>query len=214
MPIAAHSSRAAAGGRAQRGPEGAWQNRLVPATLAFVTSRAEKAQEARRMGFNVLQRPLELPEPQALDPSDIVEAKARAAYELLAVPVLVEDSGLAVSAWGGFPGALVKWLEKSVGLEGIARMLDAFPDRSATAVCVVAAFDGSTLQAARGEARGAIAPSPRGSGGFGWDRLFVPEGQERTFAEMTPEEKDRVSHRWRAWESLASRFPGLRGSVE
>jgi XTP/dITP diphosphohydrolase len=181
----------------------------VAPSLVLVTTRAEKAEEARRMGFPVEQRSLELPEPQALDPAEIVEAKARAAFERLSVPVLVEDSGLAIAAWGGFPGALVKWMEKTVGLEGIARMLDPFPDRSATAVCVIASFDGRRLRTARGETRGAIAAAPRGKRGFGWDRLFVPEGEARTFAEMEPGEKDRVSHRWRAWTRLAESLPEL-----
>jgi XTP/dITP diphosphohydrolase len=182
----------------------------VPAPLLLVTSRAEKVEEARRMGFAVEQRELDLPEPQALDPEEVVGAKARAAFEQLGMPVLVEDSGLAVAAWGGFPGALVKWMEKTVGLEGIARMLDPFPDRRATAICVVASFDGLDLRIGRGESSGSIARVPRGARGFGWDRLFVPEAQTRTFAEMEPEEKDRVSHRRRAWEALAVRWPGLR----
>ena len=176
---------------------------MRPLPLVFVTSRAEKALEAARLGFEVERLDLDLPEPQALDPSDIVEAKARAAYERIARPVLVEDSGLAVRAWGGFPGALVKWLEKSAGTAGLAKMLDPFPDRSATAVCAIAYCDGGEVVTARGETAGSIAASPRGSGGFGWDCLFVPEGERRTFAEMAPEEKDRISHRRRAWEALA-----------
>jgi XTP/dITP diphosphohydrolase len=175
--------------------------------LVFVTSRAEKAAEAARLGFRIERLDVDLPEPQALDPSDIVEAKARAAYALLERPVLVEDSGLAVRAWGGFPGALVKWVEKSAGVAALARMLDAFPDRSATAVCAIAFCDGGEVLTARGEVAGSIARSPRGEGGFGWDVLFVPEGESRTFAEMRPDEKDRVSHRRRAWEALAKRLP-------
>jgi XTP/dITP diphosphohydrolase len=182
----------------------------VAAPLVLVTSRAEKAEEARRMGFAVEQRALELLEPQALDPEEVVEAKARAAFARLRTPVLVEDSGLAVAAWGGFPGALVKWMEETVGLEGIARMLDPFPDRRATAVCVVASFDGKQLRLGRGESAGSIAPAPRGARGFGWDRIFVPAAETRTFAEMEPDEKDRISHRRRAWEALAARWPGLR----
>jgi len=182
----------------------------VPAAWTLVTTRREKAEEARRLGFFVEQAALDLPEPQALDPAEVVEAKARAAFGRLSRPVLVEDSGLSIASWNGFPGALVKWLEQGAGLEGIARMLDAFPDRSATAVCAVASFDGEELVAARGEVAGAIAPRPRGSGGFGWDRLFVPSGDSRTFAEMAPEEKDALSHRRRAWEALARRLPALR----
>ncbi len=90
-------------------------------------------------------------------------------------------------------------------------MLDGFADRSAVATCAVAFFDGSRLVAARGEVAGRIAASPRGSGGFGWDAVFVPEGSDQTFAEMTAEQKDAVSHRRRAWESLALRIaPELR----
>jgi XTP/dITP diphosphohydrolase len=171
--------------------------------VVFVTSRAEKALEAARLGFEIERLDLDLPEPQALDPSEIVEAKARSAYTLLARPVLVEDSGLSVRAWGGFPGALVKWLEKGAGVHGLARMLDAFADRGATAVCAIAYCDGGEVLTARGETRGTIAHAPRGAGGFGWDAVFIPEGGDRTFAEMAPEEKDHVSHRRRAWDAMA-----------
>lgn len=172
----------------------------------FVTGRPEKALEAKRLGFPLERIDLDLPEPQALEPAEVAEAKARAAFERLGRAVLVEDSGLAVAAWGGFPGALVKWLEKTAGLDGIARMLDPFPDRSARAVCAIAYFDGETLHAARGVVEGSIAASPRGSQGFGWDALFVPNGGDRTFAEMAPAEKDRVSHRGKAWEEMARRM--------
>ena len=178
----------------------------------FVTSRAEKAQEAERLGFRIERLDLDLPEPQALDPSEIVQEKARAAYRILSRPVVVEDSGLAIRAWGGFPGALVKWLEQSAGVGALARMLDAFPDRAATAVCAIAFCDGSEVLTARGESQGSIAASPRGGRGFGWDVLFVPEGSDRTFAEMAGDEKDRVSHRRRAWEALARKLPLARGA--
>jgi len=175
--------------------------------LVFVTSRPEKAREAERLGFEIDRLHLELPEPQALDPSEIVEEKARNAYAILSRPVLVEDSGLAIHAWGGFPGALVKWVEKSAGVPAIARMLDGFSDRSATALCAIGYCDGGEVVTARGETTGSIADAPRGNGGFGWDVLFLPEGSDRTFAEMSPEEKDAISHRRRAWDALAAKLP-------
>ncbi len=181
-------------------------NPRVSRKPVLVTSREEKAAEARRLGFNLECVGLDLPEPQALDPGEIVEAKARAAYATLRRPVIVEDSGLAIHAWGGFPGALVKWIEKSAGVSVMARMLDGFANRSAVATCAVAFFDGSRLVTARGEVAGSIVSSPRGEGGFGWDVLFVPEGSDRTFAQMSGEEKDAVSHRRRAWGALAERI--------
>ncbi|HEY3204158.1 MAG TPA: non-canonical purine NTP pyrophosphatase [Thermoanaerobaculia bacterium] len=175
--------------------------------VVFVTSRPEKAREAERLGFEIERLYLELSERQALDPSEIVEAKARTAYEMLSRPVLVEDSGLSIRAWGGFPGALVKWLERSAGVPALARMLDPFPDRSATATCAIAYCDGGDIVTARGETPGQIAAGPRGTNGFGWDVIFIPEGGDRTFAEMAAEEKDRISHRRRAWDALAVRLP-------
>ena len=171
-----------------------------------MTSRAEKAEEAARLGFALERIDLELPEPQSLDPSEVAEIKVRAAFDRLQRPVLVEDSGLEILAWGGFPGALVKWLEKTAGLDGIVRMLDPFPDRSARAVCAIACFDGERLLVARGVTEGSIAPAPRGRGGFGWDSIFVPHNSDRTFAEMIPADKDAVSHRGRAWRELSRKI--------
>ena len=174
--------------------------------LRLVTTRREKAEEAQRLGFSIEQELLELPEPQSLDPSEIAAHKARAAWERVRRPVVVEDSGLSVTAWGGFPGALVKWMEKTVGLANMARMLEPFADRSATARCALCYFDGIQLVDALGECPGSIAPSPRGIAGFGWDALFIPNGDARTFAEMTPAEKDAVSHRNRAWMVLGEKL--------
>ncbi|MEO8191301.1 MAG: non-canonical purine NTP pyrophosphatase [Acidobacteriota bacterium] len=175
--------------------------------IAFVTSRVEKAEEARRMGFSIDCVSLDLPEPQALDPRDIVDAKARAAFGHLSRPVLVEDSALSIRAWGGFPGALVKWLERGAGVAAIPRMLASWDDREAVACCVVAFFDGDRIVTGRGECTGRIASSPRGGSGFGWDTIFEPEGSALTFAEMGAGRKDLVSHRRRAWEDLAARLP-------
>jgi non-canonical purine NTP pyrophosphatase (RdgB/HAM1 family) len=179
------------------------------AAWTLVTSRAEKAREAERMGFSIDRVDLDLPEPQALDPAEIVEVKARAAYAALRRAVVVEDSGLHLLAWNGFPGALVKWIEKSAGVAAIPRMLESWEDRSAKATCALAWFDGDRLVAVKGDVSGAIARAPRGTGGFGWDTIFEPEGEARTFAEMAGEEKDRLSHRRRAWEALAKAIERL-----
>ena len=172
--------------------------------LKFVTSNADKVREASE----ILGHPLEqvssvaVHEIQTHDPAEIVKHKARQAYEELKCPVLVEDSGLIFTAWNGLPGALVKWFEVSVGCEGLLRMLDGFGDREACAVCVVAVFDGREIRMAKGEVRGSIADHVRGNNGFGWDVIFIPEGYENTFAEMKPSEKNAISHRRQAFESL------------
>jgi XTP/dITP diphosphohydrolase len=158
------------------------------------------------MGFILERLALDLPEPQSLDPSHVVRSKVLDAWDRLRRPVLVEDSGLGVAAWGWFPGALVKWLEKAAGLEAMVRMVDAFPDRRARAVCALACFDGESLVESRGETDGRIATTPTGTLGFGWDPIFVPDGFDRTYAELSAAEKDSISHRGRAWKQLAGKL--------
>src|SRR5262249_56054370 len=97
-------------------------------------------------------------------------------------------------------GAVVKWGEKGGGGAGVGRMGEGFSERSATALCAIGYCDGGEVVTARGETSGSIADAPRGDGGFGWDVLFLPEGSDRTFAEMSPEEKDAISHRRPPWD--------------
>ena len=177
----------------------------------FVTTNEHKRREVQEiLGFALEGADLDLPEIQAIDPAEVATEKVRAAREALGgpdVPVLVEDSGLMVDAWGGFPGALTKWLMSSVGNEGLLRMLGPGEDRSARAVCVVglAEADG-TVRTFRGEVLGTLAPEPRGEGGFGYDPVFVPGWSSMTYAEMG-EGKNADSHRARA-------FGAVRGWLE
>ena len=172
----------------------------------FVTTNEHKRREVQGiLGVELERAELDLPEIQAIDPGEVAAEKARAAREALgapALPVLVEDSGLMVDAWGGFPGALTKWLMRGVGNEGLLRLLGDEEDRSATAVCVVALAEaGGAVRTFRGEVRGTVAPEPRGGGGFGYDPVFVPEWSSLTYAEMG-EGKNADSHRARAFRAV------------
>ena len=101
----------------------------------FVTTNEHKRREVQEiLGVALERADLDLPEIQAIDPAEVAAEKARAAREALGdpdLPVLVEDSGLMVDAWDGFPGALTKWIMNSVGNEGLLRMLAPADDRSA-----------------------------------------------------------------------------------
>ncbi len=168
----------------------------------FVTSNENKLREAAKiLGVDLDRADLEVPEIQSLDFGEVAAAKARAAHEALGAPsypVIVDDSGLAIRAWGGFPGALTKWLMKSVGNAGLLKMLATEEDRSALAVCVVAVAESSgSVQVFRGVVRGEVSREPRGESGFGFDPIFIREGETRTYAEMG-EEKSADSHRARA----------------
>lgn len=180
----------------------------APPGIAFVTSNPGKAREASHfLGRPVHAVPLDLPEIQSLDFAEVARAKALAAVAAVGGPVLVEDSGLEVAAWGGFPGPMTKWiLAGPLGPAGLARMLDPFPDRSAAAVSALALANpgdrAENVLVAVGRRDGTIAVEPRGHRGFGWDVVFVPSGGTRTYAEMTEEEKNLDSHRARAFAAL------------
>src|ERR687898_3542451 len=172
----------------------------------FVTTNEHKRREVQQiLGVALEGANLDLPEIQAIDPAEVAAEKASAARKALGdpdLPVLVEDSGLMVDAWGGFPGALTKWVMKSVGNEGLLRMLAPGEDRSARAVCVVALADtGGTVRTFRGEVQGTVAQRPRGAGGFGYDPVFVPEWTSMTYAELG-EGKNADSHRARAFRAV------------
>lgn len=176
--------------------------------LVFVTSNDGKRREAEAvLGFALDHRGLDLVEPQSLDVHDVVRSKAAAAYELIDAPVLVEDTALELLGLGGFPGPLIRWLLASVGPDGISRMAAAFGDPRAVVRCVTCATDGTETVVGEGVVFGTIAREPRGAGGFGWDSVFIPDdGDGRTYGEMENEEKNAISHRYKAFVALREAF--------
>ena len=171
-----------------------------------MTTNEHKLREVQEiLGVALESVDFDLPEIQAIDPAEVATEKARAARKALGgpdFPILVEDSGLMVDAWDGFPGALTKWLMSSVGNEGLLRMLGPGNDRSARAVCVVALAEADgTVRTFRGEVAGTLALEPRGVGGFGYDPVFIPGWSSMTYAEMG-EGKNVDSHRAQAFGAV------------
>lgn len=138
-------------------------------------------------------------------------AKARQAVHHTGLPAVADDSGLTVDALHGMPGVLsARWAGRHgddvANLQLVLGQLADVPDerRGASFVCAAAFVlpDGAE-HVVEAVVRGTLLRAPRGSGGFGYDPLFLPEGSQRTTAEMTPGEKDAVSHRGRALRALA-----------
>jgi len=145
---------------------------------------------------------IDLPEPQSLDLEEVLRAKVEAALAAAGAPVVVEETGLELAALNGFPGPLVRWMLDAVGAEGIARTAIALGDPRATAVCRLAWSDGAATVVGRGETSGELVLPPRGGHGFGWDPVFRPDGESRTYGELAAAEKDALGHRGRAWRDL------------
>lgn len=174
--------------------------------LHFVSSNAEKYREISTAleGCQTVERvALDIPEVQAINPAEVAAAKARAAHaQIRDGLVLVEDTGLGIDAWNGYPGALIKWVLRAIGEAGLCRQLDAWDDRRATATVVLCLYDGTNLHTFTGQTTGTIVNAPRGTFGFGWDSIFQPDGYDITYGEMPREEKMKISMRARALEYL------------
>jgi len=116
---------------------------------------------------------------------------------------VIDDSGLFVNALKGFPGVYSSYALRTIGLDGILRLLDGAGDRSAHFECCVGASIGGEEFAVTGRCDGTIALRPSGTGGFGFDPIFVPSGYDRSFAEISIEEKNGISHRGKAVQAFS-----------
>ena len=120
------------------------------------------------------------------------------------LPVIVEDAGLFIEALNGFPGPYSSYVYKTVGCEGILKLMEGREDRDARFKSAVAYFDGKVTKVFLGEVAGSIAYEERGYKGFGFDPIFIPTGYNETFAEMGLEKKIQISHRSRALRALGT----------
>ena len=157
-----------------------------------------------------------IPEPEETGDSFEANAalKAGAAAEASGLPALADDSGLVVPALGGAPGIYsARWAGPTkdfrIAMARVHRELDE-QDRSALFVAVLAlAWPDGDLELFRGEVAGALVWPPRGERGFGYDPIFVPSGETRTMAELSPGEKDLISHRGKAFRALGAALRGI-----
>ncbi|MCK9903587.1 non-canonical purine NTP pyrophosphatase [Parafrankia colletiae] len=183
---------------------------IDPVTL--ITGNAGKAREyASLLGVEVSATRADLIEIQSLDVAAVVERKAEDAYAKLRSPVLVDDTGLALHAWNGLPGALVAWFLTTVGDQGLLDMAADLTDRRATATTALGYCDATGVRVFTGTVHGVLTTQRRGSGGFGYDAVFAPAGSTLTFAEMSDAEKNAISHRRLAVDALRKDL-GLCGS--
>ena len=138
---------------------------------------------------------LDLQEIQTTDLDELVNFKLRQAYEHVQAPVIVEDTSLYFEDWNELPGPLVKYFLENIGLSGMVRALNEFNNNSASAACCLGfTKDGKSMPLFEGKVKGNIV-EPRGSQHFGWDSIFLPKGYQRTFGEMSSQEKHQISPR-------------------
>ena len=159
--------------------------------ILFVTSNSKKFSEYRNMLdlASITWEPLKIPQPDEIAIINMAESKIKYARKKVnQFPFCVEQNGLEIAAWNGLPGGLSKIFMDTVGDDNICRMLKHFKGHERNARIQTVIY---IIQGPKGEPKrfgwsldGSISTKPRGSEGFGWDRLFVPKGYEATFAEL------------------------------
>ncbi|MFB6095940.1 MAG: non-canonical purine NTP pyrophosphatase [Haloferacaceae archaeon] len=206
--------------------------------LAYVTTNPGKVREAEEYlgDTEVGQLDFDYTEIQAAELGPIAAHGAREAYRHAGEPVLVDDAGLFVDGLEGFPGPYSSYVEDTVGVERTWELAEDLENRRAAFRCTLAYCDGEPFEASPdpvdredraraaasdgaeddaalpvklfdGVVRGRMV-APRGEGGFGFDPIFEHDGT--TFAEMTPAEKNAISHRGRALAKFAEWFASRR----
>jgi XTP/dITP diphosphohydrolase len=174
--------------------------------IYFATLNKNKFNEASRIlekyGYELVLFSFEKKELQSTDLGEIALQSALIAYTYVNAPVVVEDSGLFIKALNGFPGPFSSYVYKTIGVRGVLKLMEGVTDRSAYFESAVAIVMPPFERVFKGSVYGRIADSPRGTGGFGFDPIFIPENEDKTFAEMSVEEKNKYSHRARAFEKL------------
>jgi len=115
---------------------------------------------------------------------------------------IVEEAGLFIDALNDFPGPYSSYVFKTIGCEGILKLMRNIDNRGAEFRSVIALYHQGIIKVFRGIVRGAISYEKKGQRGFGFDPIFIPEGNTKTFAEMTLEEKNAVSHRGKSTRML------------
>ncbi|XP_028164663.1 inosine triphosphate pyrophosphatase [Ostrinia furnacalis] len=186
---------------------------MAQKTLTFVTGNAKKLEELRAILGNsfpleIISHKVDLPELQG-DIEEVSIKKCQEAARRLKKPVLIEDTSLCFNALNGLPGPYIKWFLDKIKPEGLSKMLTGWEDKSAKAVCTFAYCEGSCEDSDvilfQGITKGQIV-EPRGTRDFGWDCVFQPEGYTKTYAELPKEEKNTISHRYKALDKLRKYF--------
>ncbi|HVW66293.1 MAG TPA: non-canonical purine NTP pyrophosphatase [Candidatus Peribacteraceae bacterium] len=170
--------------------------------------------------FTCVEEKSPLLEIQDIDPVQVALVKAWHAAKVYKKPVLIEDVSFGIDALGGFPGALYAPVEKGFKPKGILDMalqgcnlqvastedsvilLRNPPRATVTEVIAFLNNDGTTVSVVKVEVHGSMPPTPRGTGGFGFDPIFIPDGPNLTYAEMSPEQKNACSMRFMAIRKL------------
>jgi len=182
-------------------------------SLSLMTSNPGKLREFRHelssLGIEVTKSSEDCEEIQAETLEEVVRYCLKDLKRRKIRDVMIDDSGLFIDSLGGFPGVYSSYAFKTLGCKGILKLMDRLDDRKAHFSCCIGCLlrGGKEIIVTEG-VKGRISAEERGSQGFGFDPIFVPDGESRTFAEIGIEEKNPISHRGRAIRAFAMTLTG------
>jgi len=164
--------------------------------IYFATGNKEKVKEAQAILKIPIQiAEMEIDEVQSLDSSFVVKKKAEEAFRVLQKPVIVDDVSVFIEALNGFPGPLIKYLREGIGNQGIIEILNSKNNRRAIVQNAIGYHDGNKVHVFLGEVKGTVSTEEKGNDGWGFDTIFIPEGEDKTLAELGFDKKNEISHR-------------------
>jgi XTP/dITP diphosphohydrolase len=178
-------------------------------TIYFITGNKGKLEEAKQkfstIDINIVQKDLGYPEIQAKNLEDVARFGVEHIQKQFDQPFILEDAGLFIDALGGFPGVYSSYVFYTIGLKGILKLLENMNEtkRGALFRSVFAYSElGQKPKLFIGECQGKLSFEEKGTNGFGYDPIFIPDGEKRTFAEMKTEGKNSYSHRGKSLDKL------------
>ena len=175
--------------------------------IQIITSNNGKIREFKEIfgdsKYVPVQNNIDYPEIQASSLEEVVDFGLSWLKQKANPPFVIDDAGAFIDSLHGFPGVYSRYVYDTIGLEGVLRQMENIDDRSCTFRCVLGLVtESGEKHKFVGECKGVLIDEQRGDGGFGYDPIFIPEGFDKTFAELTPEEKNSISHRGIAMRKL------------
>ncbi|MEM0141231.1 MAG: XTP/dITP diphosphatase [Thermoplasmatales archaeon] len=169
--------------------------------MMLVTSNKGKYMEYaaifKENGLNLELKLMSYPEEQLSSIEEVAKRSLCYLTGFIKEDFFIDDSGLFIDTLNGFPGVYSSYAFKTIGNDGIIKLMDGNRDRTAEFMTCIAYYDGK-INTFLGVRKGRISESGKGTNGFGFDPIFIPEGSEKTYAEMSVEEKNSISHRFLA----------------
>lgn len=170
--------------------------------LYFITGSKNKFAEVQAYIPSVEQLEINLPEIQSLDPHEILRAKLEEARKHHGGEYMVEDTSLYFDGMNGLPGPFIKWFVEALSVGGLASLAEKYGSGATAKTLIGYADEKGEVEFFEGELPGTIVQPRNGSTAFGWDDIFVPNGETKAFSEMSSEEKNAISMRGKAAQKL------------